>query len=284
MQFSGHPILSLEEIWAVLDLCHDASRSILAHYSDESSAGLYSNKEDRTPLTEADLASHAILNKGLTALRPELPLLSEECSEDEIADRHCWDAFWMVDPLDGTREFLDRTGEFTINIAVVQDHRPSVGVIYEPRFQAASLGVVGEGAWRMQRQGGHWQGVPLGCRKLPTDEMVILASKRHRNPRLGSTLDYLGDRRRLSRKNSGSALKFCDLAAGAGDCYPRFSPCSEWDVAAGDALVSAAGGGVLGLDGAPLRYNARDTLLSPHFLAVGDTTVPLWADLLDSLR
>lgn len=283
MQFSGHPILSLEEIRAVLDLCHDASTSILAHYHDESSAGLFQSKEDRTPLTQADLASHEILSKGLRALRPELPLLSEECSTDEIAGRHSWNAFWMVDPLDGTREFLDRTGEFTINIAIVQDHRPTVGVIYEPRFHAASLGVVGEGAWRMQWDDDRWRGAPLVCRSLPSQEMVILASKRHRNARLDSCLDYLSSSHNLSRQNSGSALKFCDLAAGTGDCYPRFSPCSEWDVAAGDALVAAAGGGVLGLDGAPLRYNARETLLSPHFVAVGDPSAQLWTGLLEAL-
>lgn len=283
MQFSGHPSLSRDKIWALLDLCQAASHSILACYNDEASAGLLRSKEDRTPLTKADLESHEILSKGLQKLKPELPLLSEECSSQEIAGRHHWNSFWMVDPLDGTREFLDRTGEFTINVALIEAQRPVLGLIYEPLSQSGSLGVVGQGAWRVRSEAGLWKAIPLATRALPTQEMVILASRRHSNPRLDSCLEFLRATHVLSRQNSGSALKFCDLAAGRGDCYPRFSPCSEWDVAAGDALVTAAGGMILGLDGAPLRYNARDTLLSPHFVAVGDRSTPLWHELLECM-
>ncbi|MFT4768048.1 MAG: 3'(2'), 5'-bisphosphate nucleotidase [Glaciecola sp.] len=283
MQFSGHPPLSRGEIWALLDLCQSASQSILACYNDEASAGLLYSKEDRTPLTKADLASHEILSEGLRSLKPELPLLSEECSPGEIADRDQWDSFWMVDPLDGTREFLERTGQFTINIALIENQRPTLGLIYEPLSRKGSLGIIGEGAWRLCFESGAWQATPLTTRKLPSDQLVILASRRHKNPSLDRCLEFLKSTHELSRQNSGSALKFCDLAAGRGDCYPRFSPCSEWDVAAGDALVTAAGGRVLGLDGAPLRYNARDTLLSPHFVAVGDRSASLWNELLESM-
>ena len=190
----------------------------------------------------------------------------------------------MVDPLDGTREFLERTGEFTINIALIESQRPTLGLIYEPMLQRASLGVVGEGAWQLQYESGEWRSEPLSVRKLPTEELVLLASKRHKNPRLDSCIAYLSETHELTRKNSGSALKFCDLAAGRGDCYPRFSLCSEWDVAAGDALVNAAGGAVLGMDGAPLQYNARDSLLSPNFVAVGDPSSRLWDGLLKCVR
>ncbi|WP_439107097.1 3'(2'),5'-bisphosphate nucleotidase CysQ [Congregibacter sp.] len=283
MQFCGHPILSSKDIWALLNLCHEASQSILAHYNDAASAGLLRSKEDRTPLTQADLESHEILSAGLRALRPEIPVLSEECSESEIAGRHEWDVFWMVDPLDGTREFLERTGEFTINIALIEKQRPTLGLIYMPMSETGSLGVVGEGAWQVQRDSGIWQSQPLSTRRLPEESLVVLASKRHSNPRLDSCLSFLGSKRELSRLNSGSALKFCDLAAGRGDCYPRFSLCSEWDVAAGDALVAAAGGAIYGLDGEPLQYNARDNLLSPHFVAVGDGSASLWSDLLQCL-
>lgn len=283
MHISGHPSLSRDEIRALLDLCQSASQSILACYNDEARSGLLRSKEDRTPLTKADLASHDILSKGLRRLKPELPLLSEECSAEEIADRHHWDSFWMVDPLDGTREFLERTGEFTINIALIEAQRPVLGLIYEPLSQSASLGIVGEGAWRLCLEAGIWNAQPLATRALPTGEMVILASRRHSNPRLDSCLEFLNATHELSRQNSGSALKFCDLAAGRGDCYPRFSPCSEWDVAAGDALVTAAGGMILGLDGGPLLYNARDTLLSPHFVAVGDRSTSLWHELLECM-
>ncbi|MDP5053042.1 MAG: 3'(2'),5'-bisphosphate nucleotidase CysQ [Congregibacter sp.] len=280
MQLRGHSSFSLKDILGLLDLCREASNRILACYSDEANKGRLNDKADRTPLTEADLASHEILGSGLRDLRPALPLLSEECSEEEIAGRRQWSSFWMVDPLDGTREFLDRTGEFTINIALIESQRPSLGLVYEPMSQTANLGIVGEGAWTLRRESGAWQARAVRTRKLPADTMVILASRRHRNTRLEDCLRFLESTHALSRKDSGSALKFCDLAAGRGDCYPRFSPCSEWDVAAGDALLTAAGGAIWGLDGQPLRYNARDTLLSPHFVAVGDPDVALWNDLL----
>lgn len=283
MQLSGHPLLSQDVIIALLDLCRSASKSILTCYHDEQHSGLLRSKDDRTPLTKADLASHAILRHGLRSLTPNLPLLSEECSPDEIADRRRWETFWMVDPLDGTREFLERTGQFTINIALIHRQRPVFGLIYEPLTHRGSLGLVGQGAWRLCFDSDAWQSQPLLTRKLPSDRIIVLASRRHGNPRLEACLKFLSAGRDLSRQNSGSALKFCDLAAGHGDCYPRFSPCSEWDVAAGDALVTAAGGMIVGLDAQPLRYNARDTLLSPHFLAVGDLSAPLWAELLETL-
>jgi 3'(2'), 5'-bisphosphate nucleotidase len=283
MQFRGHPPLSRDAIFELLDLCHAAADAILAHYHDESKAGLLRSKEDRSPLTEADLASHRILSRGLKLLTPELPLLSEESAPAEIARRHEWQAFWMVDPLDGTREFLERSGEFTINVALISAQRPVLGVLYEPIAQTAHVGIPGEGAWRLRRDKHRWHSSPLRTRELAADRMTVLSSRRHRNPKLDQCLEYLTSAYRIERQNSGSALKFCDLAAGKGDFYPRFSPCSEWDVAAGDALVWAAGGEVLGLDGLPLRYNARDTLLSPHFLAVGDKSSPLWPELLAEL-
>ncbi|WP_439102264.1 3'(2'),5'-bisphosphate nucleotidase CysQ [Congregibacter sp.] len=272
------------DIRALLDLCYQASESIVQYYNDEASASLFSSKEDRTPLTQADLSSHQILSSGLAALSPELPLLSEECSSSEIASRHQWNRFWMVDPLDGTREFLERTGEFTINVALIEEQRPTVGLIYEPLKHKASLGVVGAGAWALSMEDGSWRSTAISTRRLPARELVLLASKRHSNPRLDDCINYLKSSHEIARQNSGSALKFCDLAVGQGDCYPRFSPCSEWDVAAGDALVTAAGGAVYGMDGAPLQYNARDTLLSPHFVAVGDRSADLWDGLLACVR
>lgn len=284
MQFRGHPPVSQDDIFCLLDLCYSASDAILRCYHDQASAGLLRNKADRTPLTQADLASHRMLSRGLNELAPELPLLSEESAPQEIADRRSWDAFWMVDPLDGTREFLERTGEFTINIALIEGQRPVLGLVYEPMAQAANLGIVGEGAWRMQRSDEGWQSAPLKTRALAPETLVVLASRRHSNPRLDSCLAYLGGTHNLERRNSGSALKFCDLAAGRGDCYPRFSPCSEWDVAAGDALVTAAGGAVLGMNGQPLSYNARESLLSPHFVAVGDSDAALWKSLIECIE
>jgi len=257
---------------------------IVRYYESDDRAGLLRRKDDRTPLTKADLEAHRMLSAGLKKIAPALPLLSEESDADEIANRREWDTFWMVDPLDGTREFLERTGQFTINVALIQKQRPVFGLIFEPLKQAASVGVVGEGAWRFQRAGDCWENSQLCTREPPARQLTVLASHRHDNPLLDSCLSYLSSSYELERLNSGSALKFCDLAAGRGDCYPRFSLCSEWDVAAGDALVTAAGGCVLGMDGQPLVYNNRDTLLSPNFLAIGDPRLDLWGNVLEALK
>ena len=273
-----------ESFWRqLLALCDEAGTCICEHYHEPALAGKLRAKDDDSPLTRADLAAHRILADGLARIAPELPLLSEESDAAAIADRRNWPAFWMVDPLDGTKEFLDRTGEFTINIALIVEDRPLAGLIYQPLNRCAYAGAVGAGAHCYERQGPAWSQRELATATLGASQLVLLASRRHRNPRLQSTLDFLGSRYSLERRDSGSALKFCELAAGRGDCYPRFSPCSEWDVAAGDALVTAAGGAVLGLDGEVLRYNSRDTLLSPPFLAIGDPQAGVWRELLGTL-
>ncbi|MEH6588518.1 MAG: 3'(2'),5'-bisphosphate nucleotidase CysQ [Halioglobus sp.] len=265
----------------LLALCQQAGQAISDHYHAPE-AHQYQSKGDDSPLTHADLASHDILEAGLKRITPELPILSEESSEQDKAQRHGWPVFWMVDPLDGTKEFLARTGEFTINIALIDDHKPVLGVIYLPLTQQAYVGIPGQLA--RVYQGPDWTYSELLSRSLTEGEpMTVLASRRHRGPRLQSCLDWLAEHWGDSeRDNSGSALKFCQLAAGNGDFYPRYSPCCEWDTAAGQALLEAAGAVLLGLDGNPLRYNDRDTLLSPDFLAIGDPAHPLWAQLLAS--
>lgn len=284
MHFRADRQPSTDNFTPLLDLCRRASEEILAHYQDKARAGLLREKSDDSPLTAADIASHRILSEGLLALDADIPLLSEESDAETIASRRSWNRFWMVDPLDGTREFLERTGEFTINVALIEDQRPRLGIIYEPRHDRAYVGQVDEGAWLFSWQDGAWASEALSTRSLPGAELVVLSSRRHRNERLSRCLAFLEARYAVQRLNSGSALKFCDLAAGRGDCYPRFSLCSEWDVAAGDALITAAGGQLTGLDGEPLKYNNRDTLLSEQFVAVGDRQAPLWAELLAELN
>lgn len=268
----------------LLDLCDGAARAITDHYEDEALSGMLRKKKDASPLTAADLASHRLLSRGLRELSPQIPILSEESDAQDIEDRLQWERCWMLDPLDGTREFLDRTGEFTINVAFIEEQRSVLGIIYKPLSRQGYLGIEGSGAWRVWHDGTVWQSEVISTRALQDDALVVFASRRHRNAKLDTTLAFLEESRSLQRRNSGSALKFCDLAVGDGDCYPRFSPCSEWDVAAGDALVSAAGGAVLGMDGERLRYNARESLLSPHFLAIGDAGPSLWNELLAKLR
>lgn len=263
----------------LLELCQQAGERICDHYHAPG-ADQFQAKGDDSPLTKADLDSHACLKQGLAALTPALPVLSEESEPAELAGRRSWREFWLVDPLDGTKEFLARTGEFTINIALVQDHRAVLGLLYLPLTQKAYVGIPGQLA--RCYQGPDWEWTGLATRALQAGKPVtVLASRRHRGPRINACLDWLQrEWGPIERSNSGSALKFCQLAEGQGDIYPRYSPCCEWDTAAGQAILEAAGGSLVGLDGLPLSYNNRDSLLSPDFLAFADPGHALWRELL----
>lgn len=266
----------------LLRLCRRAGEAICAHYAAPA-AGEYEVKGDNSPLTLADLASHAIVRDGLIKLDPGIPLLSEESSPAETAGRRQWTRCWMVDPLDGTKGFLARNGEFTINIALVDQHRPVLGVLYLPLENVAYVGIPGALARRYSLSGeDDWTPDDLATRPLEDSRALeVLVSRRRRSRRLQACLDWLDEHRGpASLQNLSSALKFCRLAAGRGDIYPCFVPCNEWDIAAGQALVEAAGGAVLGLDGRPLRYNCRESLLSPHFYALADPAHALWQRLL----
>lgn len=268
----------------LLQLCREAGDVICGHYHAPG-ANAFEAKGDDSPLTRADLDSHALLQAGLKQLDSTIPVLSEESSPADLVQRRSWQRYWLVDPLDGTREFLARTGEFTINIALIEQHQPLLGVLYLPLEKAAYVGIPGGEAccYRDAGQGG-WSRVELATRHLlPGQPLTVLASRRHTGPRLQVCLDWLGEHwGPVARLNSGSALKFCQLAEGAGDFYPRFTPCCEWDTAAGQAVLEAAGGCLLGLDGQPLRYNCQDSLFSPNFYAIGDSAHPLWRQLLQA--
>lgn len=266
----------------LLDLCRDAAAAICEHY-EAPHAGDYEAKDDDSPLTRADLASDAVLQAGLPALDPAIPILSEESAATAPAVRRSWRRYWLVDPLDGTREFLARTGEFTINIALIDDHKPVLGLLYRPLENVADIGIPGMLARRYSSgEDATWSARELQAAKLlPGRALLVLASRRHRGSRLQACLDWLGlNWGEISRSNSGSALKFSQMADGKGDFYPRFSPCCEWDTAAGQAVLEAAGGALLGMDGQPLRYNCQDSLYSPHFYAIADAGHPLWQQLL----
>lgn len=222
------------------------------------------HKEDDSPLTEADLASHAVISDALRALAPDLPLLSEESAEIPFAERAAWDAYWLVDPLDGTKEFINRNGEFTVNIALVRNHSPVAGVVHVPVSGRTYAGAAGHGAWRQERDG---ELRPISTRRPPADTAVVVGSRSHANPKLDRCLRDAGPHEMVSM---GSSLKFCLVAEGAADLYPRLGPTSEWDTAAAQAVVEAAGGAVLAFNGEPLDYNRKDGYLNPWFLVVGD--------------
>lgn len=277
---------------ALIALCEKAGETICEHYHAPD-ADLFEAKGDDSPLTRADLASDTVLTEGLARLEPLLPILSEESAPQDPAIRRAWPRYWLVDPLDGTKEFLARTGEFTINIALIDQHRATLGILYLPLEKVAYIGIPGLGAWRsgqpvenglVNRVENHtesWDTTELRTRPLQDgDPLLLLASRRHRGERLGNCLEWLQSQwQPIERRNSGSALKFCQMVDGQGDFYPRFVPCCEWDTAAGQALLEGAGGALLGLDGKPLRYNRRESLYSPNFYGISDVSHPLWQAL-----
>ena len=250
---------------AVIDIARQAAAEILKVYESASFEGdaAIRHKDDSSPLTAADLAAHRCIAAGLAALTPDIPLLSEESRAIDIAQRKQWHRFWLVDPLDGTREFIKRNGEFTVNIALVEDGVATFGVIQQPVTGGLWHGALGHGAFR--RNGD--TDVAIAVRNPAAAPLRIAASRSHRDARTQAVLDALPGSEVVG---CGSSLKFCHIAEGAIDLYPRFGPTSEWDTAAGQAILEAAGGAVLDPQGRPFRYNQRDTLLNGDFVAMGD--------------
>jgi 3'(2'), 5'-bisphosphate nucleotidase len=221
-------------------------------------------KADDSPLTQADLASHYIITSALQQLSPDLPCLSEEAADIDFATRSGWSEYWLIDPLDGTKEFIKRNGEFTVNIALIRDHEPVLGVVHIPVSGETFSGGHALGAQRITEQN---ETVTIRVRKPSASPLVVVGSRSHANPVIESYLQQLGEHELISM---GSSLKFCVVAEGKADFYPRLGPTSEWDTAAAHAVVLGAGGKVVKLDGQPLRYNQKDSLLNPEFLVIAD--------------
>ncbi len=257
------PVPDTTLLMAVLDIARQAGQAIMRVYASEFDV---EHKADDSPLTLADREAHRIIISGLQSLTPQIPVLSEESPQahHDFATRRQWQTLWLVDPLDGTREFVKRNGEFTVNIALIQAHRPMLGVVTVPAADMAYTGAVGLGAQRIR---GTNPAEIIHVRQPHPAVPVIVGSRSHRGASLDTLLTRLG---RHELCAVGSALKFCRVAEGAADFYPRLGPTSEWDTAAGQAVLEAAGGRVVNLQGESLTYNRRDTLLNPDFLAIGD--------------
>ncbi len=221
-------------------------------------------KSDLSPITEADIAAHHCIENGLYELLPDIPVLSEESPRIPLAQRQLWDWLWLVDPLDGTREFIARSGQFSVNIALIHQQRPVLGLIYIPVEQLYYFAVRHYGTFKQA-----WQGAAQAIHtRIPAEDPIRVASgSRYMGRPLSTYLDYLGRHRYLSL---GSSLKSCLVAEGEVDLYPRFGPTSEWDTAAAQIIVEEAGGGLTDMFMQPLRYNARPTLTNPDFYAFGD--------------
>ena len=234
-------------------------------------------KSDASPLTRADLAAHRVIVDGLSQLEPCLPVVSEESAPPPYAERRQWRRYWLVDPLDGTKEFVSRNGEFTVNIALIEDGRPRLGVVCAPVLEQVFVGDVAVGLAERHENG---EVVRLRGRAMNAGEgCTLVASRSHGDERLRRYIEAVGRRfPPLQQRAMGSSLKLCLLAAGEADLYPRLGPTSEWDIAASEAVLTAAGGAVRQLDGRPLDYNKPD-LLNPDFIAMADAGFP-WMDAL----
>lgn len=242
-------------------LAREAGRAVMRVYSEVNPAVEY--KRDHSPLTQADMASHHILIDGLKRLAPDRPILSEESQEIPFEQRSSWHSYWLVDPLDGTREFLRRNGEFTINIALMEDNRPVLGVVFAPAIDKLYSAYRSGGAWVVQGE----TATPIRTARPLGGRMRVVVSRSHASgeerldgfPELVGACEYIA---------MGSSLKFCLVAEGAADVYPRTGPTMEWDTAAAQCVVEQAGGSVTDLAGNPMQYN-KPILLNPGFVVRG---------------
>ncbi|HLU61527.1 MAG TPA: 3'(2'),5'-bisphosphate nucleotidase CysQ [Gammaproteobacteria bacterium] len=245
----------------LLEIAERAGKRIMEVYDTDFAV---SEKADESPLTQADLRAHRVIVDGLQELTPDIPVLSEESAAIPWGERRHWERYWLVDPLDGTREFVKRNGEFTVNIALIEHHRPIAGVVHVPVTGVSYLGAEGAGAFRREAGGTREIHVQQPAEQPPR----VVASRSHRGEAVDAWLARLGEHRIVSM---GSSLKLCLIAEGAADAYPRLGPTSEWDTAAAHAVICAAGGAVVeAATGKPLRYNTKETLLNPWFIAYGD--------------
>ena len=258
---------------ALIEITKAAGSAILDVYG---SAFEVETKADDSPLTEADRRAHRIIVDGLQALTPDLPIISEESEPPPYDERCRWQRYWLVDPLDGTREFVDRNGAFTVNIALMDAGEPSLGMGGVPVQDKIYWGDrPRREAWRQDARGR----TPIRTRAMRGGTVAVVASRNHRTPRLERYLQGLEDSfEGVDRVHVGSSLKLCVLAEGDADLYPRLGPTSEWDIAAGHAVLASAGGAVRQMDGKPLRYN-KESLLNPDFVAVADPAYA-WNDAL----
>ncbi len=257
------PINSLAQ--TVLRIAKEAGDKIMAIY--ENDFAIY-EKQDTSPLTEADLAAHNVIVDALTA-ESDLPILSEESADISWNERKQWQSYWLVDPLDGTKEFIKKNGEFTVNIALIENGKPTMGIVYAPALNKSYVGIVGEGAWTEI----NGEFAPISATKHSgNDVWKIVGSRSHQSPEIQNLLAQLDGETELVAM--GSSLKLCLVAEGEAHLYPRLGPTSEWDTGAAHAVAIAAGAKVTVLDPAnpldsnaeDLTYNQKESVLNPFFL------------------
>ncbi|KZY66776.1 3'(2'),5'-bisphosphate nucleotidase CysQ [Oleiphilus sp. HI0071] len=262
----------LRELFPALErIVREAGQAILKVYQQEAPLDI-DTKSDDSPVTQADIAAHRIIEKSLLELTPDIPILSEEGGLPGYDIRGTWSEYWLVDPLDGTKEFINKNGEFTVNIALIRDGEAILGYVYVPVLDKLYFGGTDFGSVRKDRAGEERleaQALKLG------GELKVVGSRRHGAEALDDLLNSLSqDFSNISRIDMGSSLKICACAEGSADWYPRLALTSEWDTAAAHAVLKGAGGEIYKPDLTPLQYNTKEDILNPHFHAVGDVEFP----------
>ena len=252
-------------------LCHecvkiarDAGSAILAIYQTDFDV---EEKQDKSPLTEADLAAHEIIVKQLSKLTPNIPILSEESTTPSFKQRSSWQTYWLVDPLDGTREFVNRNDEFTVNIALIHQHKSIIGVINVPVLDVDYFAWEKGGCFKSEQGGNARRIFAKKLNAAINAPLIVAGSRSHGTKMMQKYMAKLGPVEKLSM---GSSLKFCLVAEGRADLYPRLGPTSEWDSAAAHCIVEQSGGFITKTDMTPMEYNTKDSLLNPFFFVFGD--------------
>jgi len=256
----------------VIELARQAGQIILDVYHTDFHI---ENKKDNTPVTCADFAANDLIVKSLSELTPHIPVLSEESDEIPFAERSRWETYWLVDPLDGTRAFIEKTGEFSVNIALIHKHKPVLGVIYSPVKKCCFYACKEHGAFHLdETDEAHTIQV---CAQYPGNasrKIIIAGTQKARCPELQSFLDNLQKEfNGYELKYMGSSLKSCMVAEGEADLYVRLGPTSEWDTAAAQCIVEEAGGLITDTNMQALSYNTKESLLNPYFFVFGDRSI-----------
>ena len=274
-------MLDLQLLNAVNEIAIAAGSEILDVYNSGQAIDV-SKKQDDSPLTDADRRAHFLIVDRLSSLTPDIPLLSEESDAIDYELRKSWQRYWLVDPLDGTKEFINRNGEFTVNIALIENGQSVAGVVYVPVSGISYFGGIGIGAWKQDGNQQDIKAQSIVSRPMRESFGVrIVASRRHLGEQLNALVGKIENHfGKVTLLSMGSSLKMCLLAEGSADIYPRMAPTCEWDTAAAHGILSAAGGEIVDLQFRPLRYNSKPELLNPFFIALADRTYP-WQQLLD---
>jgi len=269
----------------ISDTCRRAGDAILTVY-EKQDPGI-ETKSDDSPLTEADLAAHRVIVDGLERLAPGIPVLSEESRVVDYDVRKKWQRYFLVDPLDGTKEFISRNGEFTVNIALIEDGAPVLGVVFVPVQDLMYCGYRADDDVAFVEREGVRTAIrtrQLRDRLRAGEALTVVASRRHGSDTLQDCLRVLERHfSAIDTRNMGSSLKLCLVAEGQADFYPRLAPTSEWDTAAAHAIVESAGGMVVDTGFMPLRYNTKADILNPFFYVIGDATFP-WESILQEIN